>query len=324
MLEDEVVEETPEEEPKEEDLSLEDEIKAAVEEHTEEDQPEDQPEENQEEELEAPEHWDEDLKNAFEGIESEEGREALLKQSKNLEKGYNSKREELSDQVKEYDRITSILAPWQDQMNASGLTAFDAISNVMNAYSNIQQNPVLGVVQIINSLDEASQDAILQQFTQDGKAADGYVDPDIQNLQDQMGYLNDQVQQTNQTSFDNERTRVNNQVELFSTAVGDDGQPLRPYFGEVQADMVQHINAGHSLEEAYDKSIWSNPSTRAKLMKASSEANATTQNATRKRTANRAAKASRNANSTSIPSSVTPERTLVEEIQYNMETQRRS
>lgn len=330
MLVDEQVEEVVE------DLSLEDEIKAAMdgigdvsdepEEMVEEDIPEDTADDVDEEDepapedLEAPEHWDEELTAAFDGIDSEAAKAAFLKKSNSMDKAFGDKNHKLSEQVKDYEKITELVAPWDAQIKSSGMTPYDAISNVMNAYQGLQQNPVAGVTQIINSLDKASQDAILKEFIQDGDTAEGYVDPEIQGLRDKLERLTGQVQQTNQYSVDNERARVNNQVELFRDAVGDDGKSLYPHFEAVESDMVSYIQQGHSLKDSYDKAIWANPDVRAKMI----EDTAQQKNVARKRSATKAAKASRNVNTIDKSTNVEPERTLREELAYNMEKQRRS
>ncbi len=61
-----------------------------------------------------------------------------------------------------------------------------------------------------------------------------------------------------QATLQETRSRVEKEVEAFASE--------HPLFDEVAEDLVPFLNAGMSLEDAYEKAIWANPVTRDKEM----------------------------------------------------------
>jgi hypothetical protein len=53
-------------------------------------------------------------------------------------------------------------------------------------------------------------------------------------------------------------------VTSFADAKDEKGNAKHPYFDECHEDIVAYINAGHTLEKAYEKAVYANPVTRAK------------------------------------------------------------
>lgn len=61
-----------------------------------------------------------------------------------------------------------------------------------------------------------------------------------------------------------ESKRIEKQVTDFAEAKDANGNPKHPYFDECAEDIVALVNAGHTLESAYEKAVYANPVTRAK------------------------------------------------------------
>lgn len=87
--------------------------------------------------------------------------------------------------------------------------------------------------------------------------------------------------------------RVASEVTAFADAKDEKGQPKHPYFDECAADIVALINAGHTLEQAYEKAIYANPVTRAKELARLQTENEASLRAKAKQEAERSRNASR-------------------------------
>ena len=59
-------------------------------------------------------------------------------------------------------------------------------------------------------------------------------------------------------------TRIASEVTTFADAKDEKGNPKHPYFDECSKHIVALINAGHTLQEAYEQAVYANPVTREK------------------------------------------------------------
>lgn len=84
------------------------------------------------------------------------------------------------------------------------------------------------------------------------------IDPTIKRLQDEIYQIKSGLTAQQQAQYTAAKTQVSQEVEAFAS------DPAHAYFDEVSEDMVRLIHTGLPLQEAYEKSVWANPVTRAK------------------------------------------------------------
>ena len=84
------------------------------------------------------------------------------------------------------------------------------------------------------------------------------LDPAVKQLQQELNEIRSTLTAKQQAELREAQAKANSEVEAFASDTAN------PYFGEVAQDMVQFINAGLSLKDAYDRAVWANPGTRAK------------------------------------------------------------
>jgi hypothetical protein len=91
-------------------------------------------------------------------------------------------------------------------------------------------------------------------------------DPQYQQLEQRFNELNNRLSAEDTRRAEEQRTRISQEIETFASAKDDKGAPLHPYFDEVAQDIQQLFAAGaaKTLEEAYDKAVYANPTTRQK------------------------------------------------------------
>lgn len=88
--------------------------------------------------------------------------------------------------------------------------------------------------------------------------------PAQRETRERLERLENERAQEKRAAAEETKTRVANEVTAFADAKDEKGQPKHPYFDECAEDIVALINAGHTLEKAYEKAIYANPVTRAK------------------------------------------------------------
>lgn len=92
-------------------------------------------------------------------------------------------------------------------------------------------------------------------------------------MQRQINQLNQALQQQQAFLQSQEDARFMNEITAFRDAKDAEGNVLHPYFEDVRADMANLGRAGvGTLEEAYERAIWGNPSIREKLLQAQAKA----------------------------------------------------
>jgi hypothetical protein len=84
------------------------------------------------------------------------------------------------------------------------------------------------------------------------------VDPTVKALQDKVGNLEQTLTQRQQQEFAAAQNKVKADVDAFAA------DPKNVYFDECAEDIVALVQAGNTLEQAYEKAVYANPVTRAK------------------------------------------------------------
>lgn len=87
-----------------------------------------------------------------------------------------------------------------------------------------------------------------------------YVDPEVKALQDQLAASQSQLAETQRTQLEARRTVIAGEVAAFAS----DSKNI--YFNEVADDIATLIRSGvaTTVPEAYEKAVWTNPTTRSK------------------------------------------------------------
>jgi len=84
------------------------------------------------------------------------------------------------------------------------------------------------------------------------------VDPTVKALQDQVRELQFGLDSRQRDEYNTRKAATAKDVETFAA------DKKHPYFDECSEDIVALINAGNTLETAYEKAVYANPVTRAK------------------------------------------------------------
>ncbi len=151
-------------------------------------------------------------------------------------------------------QMREVVTPYQALIAAQGIDAPKAVQTLLNAHyrlsSGSPQEKAAYFAQVAQSygIDLAG----IPQFQQQ------QIDPNVRAVQQQVQQLQASLLHAQQTRFNEAKTEVEKQVTAFAS------DPAHLYFDEVADDIVAMIQAGASLQDAYDKAVWANPVTRQK------------------------------------------------------------
>lgn len=122
-------------------------------------------------------------------------------------------------------------------------------------------------------------------------------DPAVSALQNNVAQLSSRIDSYEAIRRDAQRAEISQQIQTFAS------DPAHPYFNELSDDITGLIKGGvcRTLQEAYDRAVWSNPATRAKEQARLQTAQA---EAARKEAAEKA-KTARQATATNVRSTAT-------------------
>jgi hypothetical protein len=200
--------------------------------------------------------------------------------------------------------IPDYIAPYAGEFQRRGIAPEVGVRNLLDTWQKLETNPE----QTLNWLaqqygftvvrpGQQGQNAAPQQAQQAAPQQDEWVDPAILTLRQELEQIKaretqreQQAQAAQAATYQHAYSSVANEVQTFAQnkakADGIDFDALRP-------TMAALISSGQAetLEDAYDKAVWANPTTRAAKIEADrkqSEAKAAAENATKAAAARRA------------------------------------
>jgi hypothetical protein len=148
-------------------------------------------------------------------------------------------------------QMREVMTPYKAMLQAQNIDEPRAVQYLLNAH-----------YKLTNSSPEQKKEYFSTLAKSYGIQLEGLqeqqIDPHLKALQDTVENLRSSMTAREQASLNEARERVAKDVESFAS------DPKHPYFDEVADDIVAMINAGKSLEDAYEKAVWANPVTRQK------------------------------------------------------------
>jgi hypothetical protein len=175
------------------------------------------------------------------------------KMPKEAQQYYNEREQQMLTGMQQFKQIQSVIAPFEPQLSQRGITAYDWIRGLANAE-----------VMLTSGTDEQRRAAYKQLgdqlgFTQsDQNGSQPQVDPVIKQLQERQEAIERGLKAQHEAVIHEARTKVQSEIEAFAA------DKAHPYFDEVADEIATFVRSGLSLQDAYDRAVWANPSTRAK------------------------------------------------------------
>lgn len=191
----------------------------------------------------------------------------IAKREGDVTRGFAEKGEE----AKRSAEIIAALEPVQGLLKTANIGNAEYIRNLVAADQALRgANPGVSPEQAIRHL-AAMYGVNVGASTEPGPASEpqggAEIDPHVAALRQEVAALRADAMRRQEQEQLGLRSNVQRQIDEFRNAVGADGQPLRPYYDQVEPYMIALMEAqGHrDLERAYNEAVWANPDVRASI-----------------------------------------------------------
>jgi len=193
----------------------------------------------------APQSWKKEMHEFWNGLDPSvqayvEQRENQMKEGLEKDRGDANLGRTMRD----------VLQPYEPALKQHGIDPQQMVGNLLNAQFTLANGTQEQRTQLIHKL--------AQDYGVPMNGETPQVDPQVKALQDEINGIKYNLSASEQRSQQEARDRVNAEVEEFSS------DPKHEFFDEVSEQIIPLINAGYTLEDAYNNAIWLNPVTRQK------------------------------------------------------------
>jgi hypothetical protein len=211
--------------------------------------------------MQAPEHWAEDIRQAFEKADPET-QQVWLNQQKDFQRGFNSVSQEAAElrrYQQEHIGVQNILSQVTPAWQAQGMTPEQGLGQLVQlgmAYASNPQQTLIHLAEMAGlDINTLGQEAPYR--TSDDIARDN-----------RMQQLEQRIQQQDQYRQQEAQRKLESDINAFQAETDAHGNLAHPYFEEHMDDIAALFRSGFQgdLKAAYEQVIWTNPETRAKLM----------------------------------------------------------
>ena len=250
--------------------------------------------------LEASEFWPEDIRQRFRDLDPSV-QEMMLELDKSKEAAWTKKTTALAEERKglgrlvEYEAVDQLFAPHLNDLKLQGITPAQMINQWAQVHQALQSNPQ----------DTLKQLAAQYNVNFDAEeSGDTFENPEIAGLKQQLSQLQQSMAQREQQAYQSQQDSMIDQITKFSQATNEDGSLKHPHYDAVVNDMVLLAQAARangqepSLDELYDRAVWSNTAIREQMQKAQQDAALEAQNKAAREKAAQAQSASKSINGT--------------------------
>ena len=215
----------------------------------------------------APDHWSASDKETF-GKAPPELQSWLLERHKSMEGDYTRKTKDIADIKRDWEPVQELFAPHAEEMRATGQTPAGIIKRWSDISNSLTSNPQQTIQWLANQYG----------VTMGEQAEAAYVDPAVQNLQQELHQLKQAVVQRENAESQQRLTTVQNDLQTFADQKTEAGELAHPHFEAVVDDMVslarveQNQGRTPTVGDLYEKAVWSNPEVREKVLAAQRDA----------------------------------------------------
>lgn len=207
--------------------------------------------------LEPHSRWSTEDKDAFKAL-PREAQEIVLKRESDVEKLLTQKTQEIAEQRKTYESLESVIAPRRQSLMAEG-GEVAVINNLLQIRDYMRTDPA-GCIKWLaeqNGVEPGSKPVGIE--TQD---------PALLAQQKRIDALEQERNQEKQQAEQARIGTVRKEITEFETEKDAGGNLKRPYVNDVRAEMAALFKADlvNNLQDAYDRAVYTNPVTRAKIL----------------------------------------------------------
>lgn len=183
---------------------------------------------------------------------SPEFQQEMLRREEEVHKGFTK----LDEERNFGKQLKDVITPYMPTILSTGGNAVDAVRDLLNTAYRLRQGTPQERGQLVLQIAK-TYGADLSQVSEQT-----YVDPTIQQLQNEIAQLKGQFSNTEMAKQQQEKATLQQQIDAFAA------DSKNTHFGEVKADMAALLSGGRAkdLQEAYDMAVWARPDIRSTLL----------------------------------------------------------
>jgi hypothetical protein len=176
---------------------------------------------------------------------------------------YEQREKQMLDGLEQYKenngfgkQLREVFTPYKALLQAQGVDEVKATQYMLNAHYRLSSGSPADKAAYMGQLAK-SYGIDVSALAQAGVPAQD-IDPLVKQLQEEVGALRQTQTQRQQHEYQQVQNKVKSDVEAFAS------DPKNVYFDECADDIAAFVQAGSTLESAYEKAVYANPVTRAK------------------------------------------------------------
>lgn len=227
-------------------------------------------------ELEAPEHWSNEDKEAFAAL-PDEAKPLALDWRKSIEAGYDTKFQELAadrKKIEPYQGFDDVFAPYRHELDRQGLTPEAYVRQLMAVATDLQNDPASTLQRLAQTYG-----VDFGQAQADEAGEDEFLDPAaaarIRELENQLAQFQSQTTDSlNQLTQANTTASQQHYLDTFNAFAKEHAHAdrLRTQIGFHLQNLTPDEQAGKTMDDmllmAYERAAWADPDARADLIAA--------------------------------------------------------
>lgn len=218
--------------------------------------------------LQAPVHWPAAVREMFAKWPADV-RAQYMDRHKAMEADYTKKTQELAPIRRLNEELDEIFKDDDQDMKQNGVTRVQAIRELMGMHRRWRADPAayLKYVAELSNID-------IKTLASTPSADPAGDSPLVKELRKQVETLTGNLSKVTGAQNDQQLNAHLTQVQQFAEEKDAQGNKLRPYFDDVTKDVAALIRAARAngetltLQDAYDRAVYANPTTRAKVLAA--------------------------------------------------------
>ena len=227
----------------------------------------------EEADIDPPAEWKAEDQEVFRKL-PKDAKEFVTRQQREWNEKYAPVVERTQRMQQTFEPIARALAPYSEYFQRAGMHPAQYVEQLISLARQAQEQPE----QFLREQARAHGVDLAKLVQPAEPAAEEWEDPAVKSVRDEMraelakrdaeiqrltGGVNSYAQQNEMAA----RQQTQGAVREFVSAADESGKPKHPYFNEVREDMALLLNAGRArdLADAYERAVYANPETRAKL-----------------------------------------------------------
>ena len=239
----------------------------------------------------APEHWSREDKSLLAKIKDVDVRQGVINWRKQIEAGLTPKLQEAASVRKDVEQIDQALAPYAPHMQANGMSRAQAVQSVLSAWSTIKDNPAQGLVWVTQAFgrslagSEQAKEVVRQISAALGVGsaqahANNPMAAELAAIRQELNGFKQGAQEAQQRQINRVVQSADAKLKEFTDAKDANGQPKHKHFNAVRGTMSAIVDAACksgeeiTLEQAYERALWTREDLRGELMNGSPKAKA--------------------------------------------------